>query len=98
MQCLNCNTELALAQIINMQNNLKEIFGDIDIYLFDQLLKGRYDRCKNIIDVGCGYGRNIVYFLQHNYNVFGIDRNAEAIIEVKKLSLELSPRNPQDNF
>jgi len=44
-----------------MANKLSASFGDIDIYLFDQLLKGRYDNCKDIIDVGCGNGRNMVY-------------------------------------
>lgn len=74
------------------------MFGDIDIYLFDQLLKGRYEGCRKILDAGCGYGRNVIYFLQHNYEVFGIDQNADAIFEVKKLSQQLAPRNPLDNF
>ena len=81
-----------------MKNNLQETFGNIDIYLFDQLLKGRFDNCKTIVDVGCGYGRNLVYFLQHNYDVFGIDPNPEAIKEVIKLSLQLAPGNMVDNF
>jgi tellurite methyltransferase len=81
-----------------MKNNLQETFGNIDIYLFDQLLKGRFDTCKTIVDVGCGYGRNLVYFLQHGYDVFGIDQNPEAVREVIKLSLRLAPRNRVDNF
>lgn len=81
-----------------MKNNLQEAFGNIDIYLFDQLLKGRFDNCKNIIDIGCGYGRNLVYFFRNNYEVFGIDQNPEAIEEVKKLSKELAPRNDVNNF
>ena len=81
-----------------MKNNLQETFGNIDIYLFDKLLKGRFDNCKTIVDVGCGYGRNLVYFLQHNYDVFGIDPNPEAIKEVIKLSLQLAPGNMVDNF
>jgi SAM-dependent methyltransferase len=81
-----------------MQQSIKETFGDIDIYLFDQLLKGRYDGCRKIIDVGCGYGRNVVYFLRNNFEVFGIDKNQDAIVEIKKLSQQLSPRNPLHNF
>lgn len=81
-----------------MKNNLQAIFGNIDIYLFDQLLKGRFDNCKNIIDVGCGYGRNIVYFLQQGYEVFGIDQNPEAIEEVKQMSKQLAPGNNVNNF
>ncbi|MGI8634312.1 MAG: class I SAM-dependent methyltransferase [Segetibacter sp.] len=80
------------------KNNVQENFGDIDIYLFDQLLKGRFLDCKKVIDVGCGYGRNIIYFLKNGYDVFGIDQNEEAIREVQRLSKELSPPNPIENF
>src|SRR5438128_11278814 len=81
-----------------IKNNLQETFGNMDIYLFDQLLKGRFDDCKKIIDVGCGYGRNVVYFLRNDFEVFGIDQNAAAIDEVKRLSKELNPHNPTENF
>lgn len=77
---------------------LKELFGDIDIYLFDQLLKDRYNTCKKIIDVGCGNGRNLVYFLQNDFEVFAIDSDPTAIEEVKKLSQRLSPQNSLENF
>ncbi|MDB5249059.1 MAG: SAM-dependent methyltransferase [Segetibacter sp.] len=81
-----------------MKNKLQESFGNIDIYLFDQLLKGTFDDCKSVIDVGCGYGRNIVYFLKSGFEVFGVDQNAAAIGEVKKLSKQLAPANPLENF
>ncbi len=80
------------------KNSVQENFGDIDIYLFDQLLKGRFLDCKKVIDVGCGYGRNIIYFLKNGYDVFGIDQNEEAIREVQRLSQELSPPNSIENF
>ncbi len=81
-----------------MNNNLQATFGNIDIYLFDQLLKGRYNDCKKVIDVGCGGGRNIVYFLQNGYEVYGVDRDATAVEEVRALSLRLAPVNPTANF
>jgi len=74
-----------------MGNKLSDSFGDIDIYLFDQLLKGKYDNCKDIIDVGCGNGRNIVYFLKNDFNVFGIDANAGAVETVKEMARQLAP-------
>jgi len=40
-----------------MQNKLQQAYGNIDIYLFDQLLKGRYDNCKKVLAVGCGQKR-----------------------------------------
>ena len=81
-----------------MHNTLRETFGNIDIYLFDQLLKGRYDNVRKVLDVGCGRGRNLSYFLRNGYEVFGIDPNPQAIETVKKLSAELSPNNSLENF
>lgn len=82
----------------SMTNNLQEQFGNIDIYLFDQLLKGRFNSCKKIVDIGCGGGRNIVYFLQNGFEVFGADRDPIAIESARRLSAQLSPATPADNF
>ncbi len=81
-----------------MTNNLQQTFGNIDIYLFDQLLKGRYDNCRKVLDVGCGGGRNLIWFLQNNYEVHGIDPNREAIENVKQLSAHLATSNSLQNF
>lgn len=80
------------------RENLQQAFGNIDIYLFDQLLKGRFDDCKKVGDIGCGYGRNLVYFLKNGFEVYGIDQNEEAILEVQRLSKEVQITNPISNF
>ena len=81
-----------------MQPRLQELYGNIDIYLFDQLLKGTYDNCKKVLDAGCGGGRNLVYFLRNGYEVYGIDPNPNAVSAVKQLSQALSHANPEENF
>lgn len=81
-----------------MQTNLQQNFGNIDIYLFDQLLKGTYNNCQRILDAGCGSGRNVVYFLKSGYQVYGIDPNPEAIDSVKTLVKDIAAKTPQDNF
>ena len=81
-----------------MQNNLQQLYGNIDIYLFDQLLKGRFDDCNKVLDAGCGGGRNLVYFLQNNYDVYGIDPNPEAVMHVRGLAKQLAPTLPETNF
>jgi len=81
-----------------MHNTLHETFGNIDIYLFDQLLKGRYDGLNKVLDVGCGSGRNLPYFLRNGYEVFGVDTAPQAVETVKQLSAELAPNNSLENF
>ncbi len=81
-----------------MINNLQTEFGNIDIYLFDQLLKGRYNDCRKVIDLGCGTGRNIVYFLRNGYEVHALDIDPAAVEYVKGLSARLSTENPPSNF
>ena len=78
--------------------NVSEIFGDIDIYLFDQFLKNRFSPEMHILDAGCGGGRNLVYFLRSGFRVFGIDQHAEAIEYVRRLAQTLAPDLPSENF
>jgi SAM-dependent methyltransferase len=78
--------------------DLQEQFGQIDIYLFDQLLRGRLPAGTRILDVGCGSGRNLVYLLQSGYQVFGLDPDASSIQTVQELASRLAPDLPADNF
>jgi tellurite methyltransferase len=79
-------------------SKLSEQFGDIDIYLFDQLLKGRFDDCKQVLDLGCGKGRNSHYFLLNGFEVYGIDPDEGAIAATKTLAAQLAPNLPASNF
>lgn len=78
--------------------NPKEIFGDIDIYLFDQILKGTYANCSTILEAGCGAGRNLTYFLNNGREVFGVDRSEEAILALRKATTGYALINPEKNF
>lgn len=78
--------------------DLREQFGDIDVYLFDQLLKGRLKPGMSVLEAGCGSGRNLVYLLRSGFDVFGIDGSSEAVDAVRRLAAELAPRLPADNF
>jgi SAM-dependent methyltransferase len=73
-------------------------FGPIDIYLFDQLLRGRIVPGMRIFDAGCGGGRNLVYLLRHGYDVSAADADPEAIASVRRLAATLAPQLPPDNF
>ncbi len=78
--------------------NLQEWFGSIDIYLFDQLLKGRLVPGMRVLDAGCGAGRNLVYLLRSGFEVFGVDESSAAITQTRQLAAELAPHLPQNNF
>lgn len=78
--------------------NLKDQVGHIDIYLLDQILKGRYDNGQRVLDAGCGGGRNLTYFLKEKWAVYGLDQNVEAVTAVQGLSKELFPQNSIANF
>src|SRR5579862_2772923 len=77
---------------------LQEQFGQIDIYLFDQLLKGRISPGMRILDAGCGSGRNIVYFLRQGYEVYAVDLDVQAVESVRALARTLAPALPGSNF
>ena len=79
-------------------SDLREQFGAIDIYLFDQLLRGRITPDMRVLDVGCGAGRNVHYFLREGYEVFGVDGNPDAIDAVRMLAAELAPQQSREHF
>lgn len=72
--------------------------GDIDIYLFDQIARGRFDDRRAVLDAGCGNGRNLVYLLSQGVNCYGIDRDAASIDRVQALAARLAPGLPQEQF
>ncbi len=78
--------------------NAREMFGDIDIYLFDQILKGRFHADMSILDAGCGGGRNLIYFLRDGFQVFAVDQNPQAIEQIRFLAKTLNPNLPPENF
>jgi SAM-dependent methyltransferase len=73
-------------------------FGAIDIYLFDQLLRGRIAPGMRILDAGCGGGRNLIYLLREGYEVFAVDSDPRAVASVRQLAASLAPQLPPDNF
>jgi len=78
--------------------SLQEQFGQIDIYLFDQLLKGNISPGMQILDAGCGSGRNLVYFLREGYEVYAADSDSQSVESVRSLARRLAPALPGSNF
>ena len=81
-----------------MTPNIQELFGEIDIYVFDQILRGNIAPGMRVLDAGCGYGRNLVYLLRERAEIFAIDANPAGIEHVRQLSKSLNTALPDENF
>jgi SAM-dependent methyltransferase len=78
--------------------DVQEQFGQIDIYVFDQILRGNIAAGMTVVDAGCGYGRNLVHLLREGCEVFAVDANPEGVAHVRALAAELQPGLPGGNF
>jgi SAM-dependent methyltransferase len=87
-----------LTETVGMTANIQELFGQIDIYVFDQILRGNIAPGMRVLDAGCGYGRNLVYLLREGFEIFAVDANDRAVEHVRRLSKSLGSALPYDNF
>jgi SAM-dependent methyltransferase len=78
--------------------SVQEQFGQIDIYVFDQILRGNIAAGMRVLDAGCGYGRNLVHLLREGCEVFALDADAAGVEHVRKLSASLGTGLPAENF
>lgn len=78
--------------------SIRETFGDIDIYLFDQIQKGRFSPGMKILDAGCGGGRNIVWLMRNGFDVAAVDVDERAVEAVRAMAGHLVPELPTTNF
>ena len=78
--------------------DLPSLFGPIDIYLFDQILRKRIAPGMRVFDAGCGQGRNLVFLLNQGYDVSAVDPDPAAIGAVRALAARLAPRLPAASF
>lgn len=66
-------------------SDLKNILGNLDIYLLDQIVKGRYLKENKILDAGCGSGRNMYWFYHNQFNIWALDRELSQIELIKNI-------------
>ena len=81
-----------------MTLSVQEQFGQIDIYVFDQILRGNIAPDMRVLDAGCGYGRNLVHLLRQGCEVFALDADAAGVEHVRQLSASLRTGLPAENF
>src|SRR5262245_34090096 len=78
--------------------DLESQFGQIDIYLFDQLLRGLITPGMRVFDAGCGHGRNLIYLLRSGFEVFASDADPASVTHVRHLAAAIAPGLPFTNF
>lgn len=78
--------------------DLASQFGPIDIYLFDQLLRGRLSPPMRVVDAGCGSGRNLHHLLRAGFRVAAVDAEPGAIAATRALAARLAPDLPASDF
>ena len=78
--------------------DLRREFGDIDIYLFDQLHRGRIAEGMKVLDAGCGAGRNLVYLHRRGFDVWGTDADERSVTAARAQAAILAPSRPADRF
>src|ERR1051326_9581735 len=79
-------------------SSLLQQLGNIDIYLLDQLLRGRIVPGMRSLDAGCGSGRNLAYLFRAGYEVFAADSDARAVEETCRLAASLAGKPAPENF
>jgi tellurite methyltransferase len=87
-----------MTNVVEPAATLREEFGEIDIYLFDQLNRGRLTRDMRVLDAGCGHGRNLVYLLRAGFDVRGVDVDAAGVEATRRLAQRLRPDLDVDRF
>jgi len=81
-----------------MTMTVQEQFGQIDIYVFDQILRGNIAAPMRVLDAGCGYGRNLVHLLREGCEVFAVDADPAGVDHVRQLSAAFATGLPAENF
>lgn len=75
-----------------IHSEVTKILGATDIYLIDQIMKGRFKTGDVLLDAGCGQGRNLHWFLRNGVNVYAVDKDPVWIAGL----LQQNPALPPD--
>ncbi|MEO1256140.1 MAG: class I SAM-dependent methyltransferase, partial [Bacteroidota bacterium] len=76
--------------------NIRDInnhFGDMDLFLMDLILKGKVPEKGRVLDIGCGEGRNGLYFIRNGYEYHGWDTDRSKISLLEYLVNSLTEIN-----
>lgn len=73
-------------------------FGQIDIYVFDQLLRGRITSSMRVLDAGCGAGRNSEYLMRCGTEIYGVDSDPDQVARIRGVAAQAAPGLSPEHF
>ena len=73
-------------------------FGRIDIYVFDQLLRGRITSSMRVLDAGCGAGRNSEYLMRCGTEIYGVDSDPKQVERIRDVASKAAPGMSREHF
>ena len=79
-------------------SSINQYFGNVDIYLLDQILKNKFQPGMKVLDAGCGEGRNLIYFLNSGFDVYGVDTSIAAVKALRFIAGSIRPDLHRDQF
>ncbi len=63
--------------------DLPDWLAGTDIYLIDQILRGRLDSCTSVLDAGCGKARNLIGLARAGLDARAVDRDEARVAEAR---------------
>ena len=79
-------------------DEVREWLGQTDIYVLDQVMRGRLRPSMRVLDAGCGDGRNLELLLRVGVNVHAVDQSERGVAQVGRRAAELAPVLDPENF
>jgi ubiquinone/menaquinone biosynthesis C-methylase UbiE len=80
------------------QEKLLGELGQLNLSLLEQIREGHIQPQMKILEICCGYGHNIRFFIKHGYKAYGIDSSDEAIQLIKEYLPGWNSSLRADNF
>lgn len=82
----------------NDQEKLLGEIGQLHPHLLEQLRGGLLQPQMKILEIGCGYGNNIRFFIKHRYQAFATDQSEESIQLIREYLPGWNPVLNPENF
>ncbi len=78
--------------------DITDALAGIDIYVLDQIMRGRLTANQRVLDVGCGAGRNVSLLMAAGADVHGVDTSESTIDAIRRRALQFGLGDVEERF